>query len=68
MLTDSARLRLLIVSQVTVNRMVGTAASAMPRRPPSALASWPRTTASTVSVEGVPILVGSVTGAARNAG
>src|SRR6478735_135156 len=42
MLTDSARLRLLTVSQVTVNRMVGTAASAIPRRPPSALASSPR--------------------------
>ena len=33
----------------TVKISVGTAASTMPRRPPSAVASWRRTTASTVS-------------------
>ena len=72
MLIESARLRSLIVSHVTVKRMVGTAASAIPLRPPSALASWLRTRASTVAVEGAPVCVGwraeSVTGAARIAG
>ncbi len=69
-LASSAILSSRVLSQVTVNRTVGTAASTMPRRPPSAFDSWPRTTDSTVSteasfVDGVP---GSLTGSARNAG
>ena len=40
-----------MVSHTIVNSSVGTAASTMPRRPPSALLSWARTTASTVSTE-----------------
>ena len=35
--------------KTTVNTAVGTAASNIPRRPPSAVASWPRTTSSTVA-------------------
>ncbi len=50
-LARSATFSSRVVSQVTVNRMVGTAASIMPRRPPSAFDSWCRTTDSTVSTE-----------------
>ncbi len=39
-LTSSAVRSSRVVSQVTVNSTVGTAASTMPRRPPSAFDSW----------------------------
>ena len=38
-----------VLIQPMVKAMVGTAASMMPRSPPSALANWARTAASTVS-------------------
>ena len=60
-----------VVSQNTVNSAVGTAASIMPRRPPSAFASWARTTASTVSTDALGcswLWSGWLTGSARSAG
>ncbi len=50
-LTMSAVRRSFVVSHRTVKMIVGTAASIMPRRPPRALESWLRTTASTVSTD-----------------
>ena len=68
----------LVVSQRTVKRIVGTAASIIPRRPPSAVESCCRTTASTDSTVGLAAAAvsepasepvsGPVTGAARSAG
>ena len=54
-----------------VNRAVGTAASSMPRPPPSAVDSWCRTAASTVAVgvDGVDgVGSATVTTGARSAG
>ena len=50
MLTASASRSSRVVSHSTVNAIVGTAASSIPRRPPRAVASCLRTTSSTVSV------------------
>ena len=52
-LIASARLSSRVVSHKIVNTRVGTAASTMPRRPPSAWESCRRTTSSTVSTEAV---------------
>src|SRR4051794_4037351 len=50
-----ATVRLRVVSQSTVKTRVGTAASIIPRRPPSAWPSCWRTNDSTVSVVGAPV-------------
>src|SRR3954447_4510224 len=55
-----------VVSQTTVNMSVGTAASSMPRRPPRALASWARTSASTVVTEASWSFMGSSLTTARS--
>ena len=47
---------------MTVKAIVGTAASSMPRLPPSAWESWARTTASTVSVAHRPLRRALTTG------
>jgi hypothetical protein len=61
-LTPSASWSSRVESHTIVNSSVGTAASIMPRRPPSALLSWARTTDSTVSTDGAGAsVVGSLT-------